>query len=110
MTVVRALALCSAAMTARRPARFAALLLALVGSSALADDPYAGARQIFLLAYAAVEAGAPLPSAIEPEALRDYPLYPYLERARLRHALARAPPDSSAIDDDVRAFLAEHAG
>ena len=102
--------LCSATMSVRTPARFAALLLALVGSSALADDPFAGARQIFLLAYAAVEVGAPLPSAIDPEALRDYPLYPYLERARLAHALGRAQPDSSAVDDDVRAFLAEHAG
>ncbi|HUO68686.1 MAG TPA: transglycosylase SLT domain-containing protein [Gammaproteobacteria bacterium] len=97
-------------MTVRTPARFAALLLALVGPSAFADDPYAGARQVFLLAYAAVEAGAPLPSAIDPEALRDYPLYPYLERARLTRALGRAQPGSSAIDDDVRAFLAEHAG
>ena len=97
-------------MNARTPARLAALLLALVGSSALADDSFAGARQIFLLAYAAIEAGAPLPSAIDPTALRDYPLYPYLERARLQHALGRTQPDSSAIDEDVRAFLAEHAG
>jgi peptidoglycan lytic transglycosylase len=97
-------------MTARTPARFTALLLALVGSSALADDPFAGARQVFLLAYAAVEAGAPLPSAIDPEALRDYPLYPYVERARLTRALARAQADSTTVDDDVRAFLAEHAG
>lgn len=97
-------------MSARKPARFAALLLAFVGSSALADDPLAGARQVFLLAYATVEAGAPLPSSIDPEALRDYPLYPYLERARLTRALARPQPDSSTVDDDVRAFLAEHAG
>ena len=96
--------------TVRTPARFAGLLLALVGSSALADDPYAGARQVFLLAYAAVEAGAPLPSAIDPEALRDYPLYPYLQRARLARSLGRAQADSSTVDDDVRAFLAEHAG
>ena len=96
--------------TVRTPARFAGLLLALVGSSALADDPYAGARQVFLLAYAAVEAGAPLPSAIDPEALRDYPLYPYLQRARLARSLGRAQADSSMVDDDVRAFLAEHAG
>jgi soluble lytic murein transglycosylase len=97
-------------MTARSQARLAALLLALVGSSALADDPFAGARQVFLLAYAAVEAGAPLPSAIDPAALRDYPLYPYLERARLTRELNRAQPDSSTVDDDVRMFLAEHAG
>jgi soluble lytic murein transglycosylase len=97
-------------MTFRTPARLAALLLALVGSSALAEDPFAGARQVFLLAYAAVEAGAPLPSAIDPEALRDYPLYPYLERARLTRALGRAQADSSTVDEDVRAFLAEHAG
>lgn len=97
-------------MSVRTPARFAALLLALVGSSALADDPFAGARQIFLLAYAAVEAGAPLPSAIDSQALREYPLYPYLERARLLRALAKAPSGSSTPDDDIRDFLAEHAG
>jgi soluble lytic murein transglycosylase len=97
-------------MLARSPARLAALLLTLVGSHAFADEPLAGARQVFLLAYAAVEAGAPLPSSIDSQALRDYPLYPYLERARLMRALAKAQPDSSTVDDNVRDFLAEHAG
>jgi soluble lytic murein transglycosylase len=81
-----------------------------LASAALAEDPLAGARQVFVLAYAAVEAGAPLPSSIDPEALRDYPLYPYLERARLLRALAYATGDPTKTDGDVNSFLAEHAG
>ena len=87
----------------------ASLLLAL-GAAVADEDPLAGARQLFVLAYAAVEVGAPLPSAVDPEALRDYPLYPYLERARLVRALGRAATDSGKTDADIRAFLAEHAG
>jgi soluble lytic murein transglycosylase len=93
-------------------ARLGALLLvSLAACAAVAadDDPLAGARQLFMLAYAAAETGAPLPISAEPAALRDYPLYPYLQRARLARALQRAPGDPSA-DDDVRAFLDAHAG
>jgi soluble lytic murein transglycosylase len=97
-------------MIARARSALSALLLLPVASAALADDPLAGTRQVFVLAYAAVEAGAPLPSSIDPEALRDYPLYPYLERARLLRALGRAAADPTKTDEDVRAFLAEHAG
>jgi len=92
-------------------ARLAAGLLALVAASAAADDdPLASARQLFVLAYAAAEAGAPLPLAVEPAALRDYPLYPYLERARLTGALRGAAQGWTSTDDDVRAFLDAHAG
>jgi soluble lytic murein transglycosylase len=97
-------------MIARTYAPLSAWLLLLLGSAAAADDSLAGTRQVFVLAYAAVEAGAPLPSSVDPEALRDYPLYPYLERARLVRALGRASADPSKTDDGVRAFLAEHAG
>lgn len=97
-------------MFARTQAPLSALLLLLLGSAAAADDPLVGARQVFVLAYAAVEAGAPLPSSVDPEALRDYPLYPYLERARLVRALGRGSADPGKTDDEVRAFLAEHAG
>ena len=98
------------AMVNRTDASLCALLLLLTGSAAAADDPLAGAREVFVVAYAAIEAGAPLPSSVDPEALRDYPLYPYLERARLARALGRGSADLGKTDADVRAFLAEHAG
>jgi len=97
-------------MIPRTNAPLSALLLLLLGSAAAADDPLAGARQAFVLAYAAVEAGVPLSSSVDAEALRDYPLYPYLQRARLVRALRRAAADPHETDDEVRAFLAEHAG
>src|SRR5882672_1650368 len=93
--------------------RFAAVLLALLvtGAAGAADqDPLGEQRELFVLAHAAVEAGAPIPSAADPAALRDYPLYPYLERARFEQALGRAVTGWTQTDDDVRAFLAAHSG
>ena len=70
----------------------------MIAASATADDdPLASARQLFVLAYAAAEAGAPLPLAAEPAALRDYALYPYLERARLTSALRGAAQGGRAL-------------
>ncbi|HZF30291.1 MAG TPA: transglycosylase SLT domain-containing protein [Gammaproteobacteria bacterium] len=92
----------------------AALAVAAFGvSSALAadDDPLAAPRQLFVLAYAAAETGAPLPSLTDPAELRAYPLYSYLERARLIRALGKIKGvDPLAADEDARAFLAAHAG
>jgi soluble lytic murein transglycosylase len=93
-------------------ARLGACLLASLATCAAGadDDPLASARQLFMLAYAAVEAGAPLPSSVDPAALRDYPLYPYLQRARLTRELRRASQGVTSADDDARAFLDAHAG
>lgn len=92
----------------------AALAVAAFGaSSALAadDDPLAAPRELFVLAFAAAEAGVPLTSAADPAELRAYPLYPYLERARLIRALGKTKDAGPvAADDDARAFLATHAG
>ncbi|HEX5046883.1 MAG TPA: transglycosylase SLT domain-containing protein [Gammaproteobacteria bacterium] len=92
----------------------AALVFAALGaSSAFAgdDDPLIVGRQLFVLAYAAAETGAPLPSLEDPAELRGYPLYPYLERARLIRALGKIKgPGPLPVDDDARAFLAAHAG
>jgi len=94
-------------------ARWCAWLFAAAtaGTAAANDDPLAKARQLFLLAYAAAETGAPLPISGDAGVPRDYPLYPYLQRALLARELRSAPqgPATSA-DDDVRAFLAAHAG
>jgi peptidoglycan lytic transglycosylase len=94
------------------------LLLGAIGAPAHAandDDPYAATRAIFLLAYAAIESGAPVPSAAEPAELRSYPLYPYLERARIMRALRKTEAGKPAaaetrVDEQAAAFLAAHAG
>jgi soluble lytic murein transglycosylase len=89
----------------------AAVLVTSASRGAAADDDeLAGARQLFMLAYAAAELGTPLPATNDPQALRYYPLYPYLQRARLVRALAGSTPGWSTTDDDVRAFLDAHAG
>lgn len=90
--------------------RFAiAAIVALVAASSAAqeNDPLAAPRQLFMLAYTAAEAGLPLDGDVDPPALREYPLYPYLERARLMRALAK---EGGAADAAARAFLAAHRG
>src|SRR3954470_5598189 len=91
-----------------------ALAVAAFGtSSALAgdDDSLTVGRQLFVLAYAAAQTGAPLPSLEDPAELRAYPLYPYLERARVIRALGKIKgPGPIPADDDARAFLGAHAG
>ncbi len=99
------------ALRARICALLGAGLLATIAASARADDdPLASVRLLFVFAYAAAEAGAPLPLSTEPAALRDYVLYPYLERARLTSALRGATQAWTSTDDDVNAFLDAHAG
>lgn len=80
-----------------------------------AEDPLAQGREAFRQAYARVD------SMLEPvsdgEALRSYPLYPYLEAARIRRALAdlatatgKAPGAPGAADEHAASFLARHEG
>ena len=67
-------------------------------------DPYAAARAEFRAAYAS--AGAPPAEGVVPsdsETLRSYPLYPYLQAARLQRRL-----EDPAAAPAIEAFLAEH--
>lgn len=91
-------------------AALAAPLLALAASTAAAADadPFADARRSFMLMYAATESGAPLTERIDTDALRDYPLHPYLERARIARGLTRAASGWTKADDEAREFLAAH--
>ena len=79
------------------------MLALLLSASASAADPLAGARAAFQTAYASV--GAPPAEDVGPdsEALRSYPLYPYLQAARLQRRLLD-PQAAPAVE----AFLAEH--
>ncbi|MCM2312147.1 MAG: hypothetical protein NDI84_12160, partial [Steroidobacteraceae bacterium] len=82
----------------------ASAVLTLAGPAGAATDPLAKVRAEFQSAYAAVEtAPMDVDAAGDSEALRKYPLYPYLQAARLQRRLAD-PSAAGAIE----AFLAEH--
>ena len=66
-----------------------------VGTDSLAE----GRRQ-FLAAYAAADSGAPGAATADSDALRAYPLYPYVIGARLRSRL-----DDPSAAPAIRAFL-----
>jgi soluble lytic murein transglycosylase len=85
----------------------AAIAVVAASAGAQENDPFAAQRQLFVLAYTAAEAGLPLTDDADPPALRAYPLYPYLERARLMQALAK---ERRAADEAARNFLWAHRG
>ncbi|WP_084182881.1 lytic transglycosylase domain-containing protein [Nevskia soli] len=85
------------------PALLCAALLARAD-----DDAYAAARQEFLRAYTPASAMLPEGPAQDSAALQAYPLYPYLEAARLRRDL-RLAPDPNAVDVRIAAFIKDNA-
>src|SRR4030067_1066098 len=88
------------------------LALCLMPQAALAqEDPLAGVRDEFIAAHAAARSVASPPTHPDSEALRRYPLYPYLEAARLR-AILSAASGAGETDADVMTaeFLARHGG
>ena len=94
-----------------RLAGISALLGCGVAAGAIArEDPFAAARESFAREYAALESGAPLPNAADSAALRDYPLYAYLERARIVRALDKTRGPLGTVDDQAREFLDAHHG
>lgn len=64
------------------------LIAALATVRPATADEYAAARARFRVAYAAAQAGGALPAAADGEELRGYPLYPYLQAARLERDLS----------------------
>ena len=95
------------ASTRIRVAALAALAFLLLapapGPASAADagaDPLAEGRRQFLAAYAAADSVAPGAATADSEALRAYPLYPYVIAARLQNQL-----DDPAAAPAIRAFL-----
>lgn len=89
-----------------------ALALCLVPQAALTqEDPLASVRDEFIAAHAAARSAVGSQTQPDSEALRRYPLYPYLEAARLR-AILSAASGAGETDADVMTaeFLARHAG
>jgi soluble lytic murein transglycosylase len=85
-----------------------ALLEAVGAQGAAADASYAQARKAFQEAYARVNANFPDESAADSEALKSYPLYPYLEAARIRQALNGSPDSLARVDQLAADFIAAH--
>ncbi len=86
----------------------AAGLLLLAGSAAAQTDPFASARTRFLQAYAAVKPGAQAPDQSGDADLKTYPLYSYLQAARLQHALTAATGPADPSDTHAAEFLRTH--
>jgi soluble lytic murein transglycosylase len=80
-------------------------LLWLSGAQAQVNDPYAAARGQFKAAYTAVEAALPEPANLDEAVLRDYPLYAYLQAARLRRTVVNTAGERAPVDEAVEKFL-----
>jgi soluble lytic murein transglycosylase len=72
------------------------------------DASYADARKAFQNAYAHVIANLPDESATDSEELKSYPLYPYLQAARIRQALNGSPDSLARVDQQAADFIAAH--
>jgi soluble lytic murein transglycosylase len=96
-------------MNPRRIAPFVLAVLAYAllapggARSAAAHDPFEKAREAFRKAYEQVDSAAAKRQS-DSEALRLYPLYPYLQAARIRRALAEAPADLGSVDQRAQTF------
>ena len=94
----------------RRLSRLALLLLGAVVQlqplSASESDRFETAREMFRRAYAQAGTASDVHPA-DPRELRNYPLYPYLQRARIEYALKRAD-EWAAADEQVKTFLEAH--
>ena len=92
--------------------RFLSALLAstlLCSSACLAAserDNFASERAEFQRAYEQVDAGEP--QRPDSEALRAYPLYPYLQAARIRRALATVTEANASVDQRAQTFAMYH--
>src|SRR6516164_1252882 len=85
-----------------------AMLCAVSAQGAGAEASYADARKAFQDAYARATANFPDESAADSAALKSYPLYPYLQAARIRQALNGSPDSLAPVDQLAADFIAAH--
>lgn len=88
-------------------------MLASVGIAA--SDPYTLLRREFMQAYAAISppgTAANVAGVVTEDsaALQEYMLYPYLQSARMKQALAQVGRDVTAVDQSIKAFLDKQNG
>jgi len=81
-----------------------ALALLPLGCASAASDPFKHTRAMFQQAYAQA-ATAPLDEPADSEALRTYPLYSYLQAARIKRGLATTTNELGAADQRAESFL-----
>lgn len=74
------------------------------------DDPFEDARSVFVQAYARAGVAGTDADAGDSEQLRTYALYPYLQSARIRGALAASNVPFDAVDQRAAAFLEYYGG
>lgn len=73
--------------------------------AAKVEDPFKDARAAFKQAYAKVDATSIEPQPPDSETLRTYPLYPYLQAARIRRALTDATGAPASVDQRAETFI-----
>lgn len=71
-----------------------------------ADDPFKDTRALFTQAYTRASSASTTPVGPDSEALQTYPLYPYLQAARIRQALANGTDALDSVDQRAATFLA----
>lgn len=84
------------------------LLALLPLGCAAAGDPFKNTREAFKHAHAEVATGPLGQQDKDGEALRKYPLYPYLQAARIKRALAESTNDLGTADQRAETFIAQH--
>ncbi len=106
--LISALAL-AALPAARAHAAAPALPAGAVAQAAGSADVYASARQAFQQAYSHVADNAPGAAANDSAILKSYPLYPYLQAARIAQALLGSPDSLAPVDRQAADLLSAYA-
>ncbi len=89
----------------RRCAGVLLILLWSITPAHSAEDPYKDTRSVFLRAYTRAASGAGAEQA-DSEELRTYPLYSYLQAARLKRSLLNVATATESVDQRAATFLA----
>src|SRR5437868_11152468 len=92
----------------RRPGALLATMLmsaTLCPAAGAAVDRYKETREVFQRAYAGADSSPSQADEVDSERLRDYPLYPYLQAARLRRALLNTAESLESVDQRTATFL-----
>jgi soluble lytic murein transglycosylase len=84
------------------------LLALLPLACTAASDPYKHTRGVFKDAYTKVATTPAGQQAKDSEGLRNYPLYPYLQSARIKRALAESSNDLGAADQRAETFVTKY--
>lgn len=89
--------------------KFCLPLLALLPlACAAASDPFKHTREVFKDAYAKVATTPPGQQGKDSEGLRNYPLYAYLQAARIKRALAESTNDLGTADQSAETFITRY--